>query len=88
MQDWIISDYVIAFVASETVRHIHPFFMISPGGGIQCESNKNHEITKSTKERVMSHNVQNEIKRIFVTFVFFVVKTTIRSSVQEDFNDY
>jgi hypothetical protein len=36
----------------------------------------------------MSHNVQNEIKKIFVTFVFFVVKTTIRSSVQEDFNDY
>jgi hypothetical protein len=36
----------------------------------------------------MFHDVQNEIKRISVTFVFFVVKTTIRSSVQEDFNDY
>ncbi len=36
----------------------------------------------------MSHDVQNEIKSVFVTFVFFVVKTTIQRSVQEDFNDY
>ena len=61
--------------------------MINPGGGIQCESNKTTKVTKSTKERVMSHDMQNEIERIFVTFVFFVVKTTIQSSVQEDFND-
>jgi hypothetical protein len=62
--------------------------MINPGGGIQCESNKNTKVTKSTKERVMSHDVQNEIKSVFVTLVFFVVKTTIQCSVQEDFNDY